>query len=150
MFVQHMLAVLKADGKMATIMPHGVLFRGGEEKEARKHFLERGWLEEKKIVPDPKVGEKDVSELQVEDTVRKSKFALIVGTETNLADYEASFESRLKVQEPVKAMKGDNFRIPSWPDTTYKVIDIQEDSAVISPLNTQSGQPEKQIVIKKS
>lgn len=31
MFVQHMLAVLKADGKMATVMPHGVLFRGGEE-----------------------------------------------------------------------------------------------------------------------
>ncbi|XRI77055.1 N-6 DNA methylase [Acidithiobacillus sulfuriphilus] len=26
-------------------MPHGVLFRGGEEKEARKHFIERGWLE---------------------------------------------------------------------------------------------------------
>lgn len=45
MFVQHMVAVLKADGKMATIMPHGVLFRGGEEKEARKHFIEHGWLE---------------------------------------------------------------------------------------------------------
>ena len=45
MFVQHMLAVLKADGKMATIMPHGVLFRGGEEKEARKHFIERGCLD---------------------------------------------------------------------------------------------------------
>ena len=45
MFVQHMLAVLKADGKMATIMPHGVLFRGGEEKEARKHFIKHGWLE---------------------------------------------------------------------------------------------------------
>lgn len=45
MFVQHMLAVLKANGKMATIMPHGVLFRGGEEKEARKHFIEKGWLE---------------------------------------------------------------------------------------------------------
>ncbi|MHB1955493.1 MAG: N-6 DNA methylase [Sulfobacillus sp.] len=45
MFVQHMLAVLKADGKMATIMPHGVLFRGGEERAARKHFMERGWLE---------------------------------------------------------------------------------------------------------
>ncbi|MDC8447024.1 MAG: N-6 DNA methylase [Nitrospira sp.] len=44
-FGQHMLAVLKADGKMATIMPHGVLFRGGEEREARKHFIERGWLE---------------------------------------------------------------------------------------------------------
>ncbi|MBS1854935.1 MAG: N-6 DNA methylase [Acidobacteria bacterium] len=45
MFVQHMVAVLKADGKMATIMPHGVLFRGGEEKAARRHFIERGWLE---------------------------------------------------------------------------------------------------------
>jgi type I restriction enzyme M protein len=45
MFVQHMAAVLKADGKMATIMPHGVLFRGGEEKEARKIFIQRGWLE---------------------------------------------------------------------------------------------------------
>jgi len=45
MFVQHMLSVLKADGKMAVVMPHGVLFRGGEEKEARKHFIQRGWLE---------------------------------------------------------------------------------------------------------
>jgi type I restriction enzyme M protein len=45
MFVQHMLAVLRGDGKMATVMPHGVLFRGGEEREARRHFIERGWLE---------------------------------------------------------------------------------------------------------
>jgi type I restriction enzyme M protein len=45
MFVQHMLAVLKADGKMATIMPHGVLFRGGEEREARRYFIEHGWLD---------------------------------------------------------------------------------------------------------
>jgi type I restriction enzyme M protein len=42
MFVQHMIAVLKANGKMATVMPHGVLFRGGEEKEARKHFGKHG------------------------------------------------------------------------------------------------------------
>ena len=45
MFVQHMLAVLKGDGKMATVIPHGVLFRGGEERETRRHFIERGWLE---------------------------------------------------------------------------------------------------------
>jgi type I restriction enzyme M protein len=45
MFVQHMLAVLVADGKLATVMPHGVLFRGGEEREARRHFIERGVLE---------------------------------------------------------------------------------------------------------
>ena len=45
MFVQHMLAVLKSDGRMATVMPHGVLFRGGEEREARKHFVDRGYLD---------------------------------------------------------------------------------------------------------
>ncbi|WP_072619876.1 type I restriction-modification system subunit M [Spirulina major] len=45
MFVQHMLAVLKHDGRMATVMPHGVLFRGGEEREARKYFIDHGYLE---------------------------------------------------------------------------------------------------------
>jgi type I restriction enzyme M protein len=45
MFVQHMLAVLLADGRLATVMPHGVLFRGGEEREARKHFIDHGYLE---------------------------------------------------------------------------------------------------------
>ena len=45
MFVQHMLAVLKADGRLATVMPHGVLFRGGEESEARKYLIDHGYLE---------------------------------------------------------------------------------------------------------
>lgn len=52
MFVQHMLAVLKGDGKMATVMPHGVLFRGGEERETRRHFIERGWLEAVIALPE--------------------------------------------------------------------------------------------------
>ena len=39
MFVQHMLASLKLDGHMATIMPHGVLFRGGKEKLIREIFI---------------------------------------------------------------------------------------------------------------
>ncbi len=103
---------------------------------------------ENKVVPDPRVGERDASELQVEDTVRKNTFTLILGVETNIADYEASFESRLQVRESIKARKGDNFRILSWPDTTYKVIDIQADSAVISPLNSK-GDPDKQIIIKQ-
>lgn len=45
MFVQHMLAVLKSGGRMATVMPHGVLFRGGEEREARQYFIDKGYLE---------------------------------------------------------------------------------------------------------
>ncbi|ABI69549.1 type I restriction-modification system subunit M [Syntrophomonas wolfei] len=39
MFVQHMLASLKPDGHMATIMPHGVLFRGGKEKLIREILI---------------------------------------------------------------------------------------------------------------
>lgn len=39
MFVQHMLASLKPRGHMATIMPHGVLFRGGKEKLIREVFI---------------------------------------------------------------------------------------------------------------
>lgn len=39
MFVQHMVASLKPKGNMATIMPHGVLFRGGKEKLIRELFI---------------------------------------------------------------------------------------------------------------
>ena len=45
MFVQHMVASLKKDGKCAVIMPHGVLFRGGDERDCRKKFIEDGILE---------------------------------------------------------------------------------------------------------
>lgn len=45
MFVQHMVASLKANGKMAVVMPHGVLFRSGEERTCRRHFIENGILE---------------------------------------------------------------------------------------------------------
>lgn len=45
MFAQHMLAVLKTDGMMATVMPHGVLFRGGEEKKIRESFIKHDQLE---------------------------------------------------------------------------------------------------------
>lgn len=45
MFAQHMLAVCKENGMVATVMPNGVLFRGGAEKEIRKKFLEQDLIE---------------------------------------------------------------------------------------------------------
>ena len=45
MFVQHMLASLKGDGHMATIMPHGVLFRGGKEKLIRELLIKDDVIE---------------------------------------------------------------------------------------------------------
>ncbi len=40
MFLQHMLAVLKSEGLVATVMPHGVLFRGGAEGTIRRAIIE--------------------------------------------------------------------------------------------------------------
>ncbi len=45
MFVQHIVATLSDQGKAAIVMPHGVLFRGGPEKEARKKIIAAGHLE---------------------------------------------------------------------------------------------------------
>jgi type I restriction enzyme M protein len=45
MFVQHMISTLKSTGRMAVIMPHGVLFRGGEERKMREWMIKRGFLE---------------------------------------------------------------------------------------------------------
>jgi type I restriction enzyme M protein len=45
MFAQHMLAVCRPGGMVATVMPHGVLFRGGAEKEIRTKFLQQDLIE---------------------------------------------------------------------------------------------------------
>ena len=45
MFVQHMLACLKGNGHMATILPHGVLFRGGKEKLIRELLIDDDVIE---------------------------------------------------------------------------------------------------------
>ncbi|MDE0643325.1 MAG: class I SAM-dependent DNA methyltransferase [bacterium] len=45
MFLQHMVAVLKKDGIVATVMPHGVLFRGGAEGKIRQAIIEDDLLD---------------------------------------------------------------------------------------------------------
>ena len=45
MFAQHMAAVLKDQGVCVTVMPHGVLFRGGEERTVRQKLIDRGLVD---------------------------------------------------------------------------------------------------------
>jgi type I restriction enzyme M protein len=45
LFALHMLASLRPGGIMATVMPHGVLFRGGGEYEIRKKLVEKDHIE---------------------------------------------------------------------------------------------------------
>jgi type I restriction enzyme M protein len=44
-FVSHMITVLNVKGKMATVIPHGVLFRGGSEQTIRTGFLKDDLVE---------------------------------------------------------------------------------------------------------
>lgn len=44
-FVQHMLYSLSENGRMATILPHGVLFRGASEGKIRKQIIELNLLD---------------------------------------------------------------------------------------------------------
>lgn len=44
-FVQHMLYSLAENGTMATILPHGVLFRGASEGKIRKQIIEMNLLD---------------------------------------------------------------------------------------------------------
>ncbi|MEG0774380.1 type I restriction-modification system subunit M [Clostridium sp.] len=44
-FVSHMVASLNSKGKMASVVPHGVLFRGGAEGKIREGFLKDDLIE---------------------------------------------------------------------------------------------------------
>ena len=45
MFAQHMIAVLRANGMVVTVMPHGVLFRGGKERDIRAGLIKDDMVE---------------------------------------------------------------------------------------------------------
>jgi len=104
---------------------------------------------EKKEVNDPRTNTpKDVSELTIHDNLHKSDLLLIKDVEQNLAEYEAQLEFRLKVIESIKVKKGETFRIPGHDETTYRLLDVQEDGAVISALKSD-GTEDKQVSIKR-
>ncbi|MBL1411087.1 type I restriction-modification system subunit M [Sphingobacterium faecale] len=43
-FLLHIIKSLKATGKAAVVLPHGVLFRGNAEGEIRKNILKKGYI----------------------------------------------------------------------------------------------------------
>ena len=102
---------------------------------------------EQKIVKDDTVGEKDVSELKCLDSATKKEFILIRGSETNLAEYEAEFEFRIGSPEIRKVKQGETFQIPGI-GITFKVLSIEENQAVIVPVDGEKPAGE-QVTIKK-
>lgn len=97
----------------------------------------------KKETPD----HKDVSELQVEDVATAQKFTLVYRVPYNLAEFQVKLEYRLKVVQELPAIKkGDTFRLPEVA-TTFKVLEIAEDSATVAEL--KDGVPGKPFVVNK-
>lgn len=89
---------------------------------------------EKKSVADARVGEKDVSELKLMDKSTNQEIKLVKGEELNLAEYEAEFEFLLGERPTRTVKKGDTFQIPGI-GTTYRLLEIEESSAVIQPVD---------------
>lgn len=56
MFVQHMISVLNNAGRMAVVMPHGVLYRGGEEKKFREWLVNNGDKNNKRCYLEAVIG----------------------------------------------------------------------------------------------
>jgi hypothetical protein len=107
---------------------------------------------EKKTVPDPRLGELDASELTIVELVTNNKIVLVMKKEVNLAVYEAKMEFRLRTPVvPLPPYKeGDQFRIPGFEATTYKILKINEDSVNIAPIGADGAvDAAKPILIKK-
>ncbi len=99
---------------------------------------------QKKEVPDPRTGTRDVSELKILDRASNKEFVLIRGEDTNLAEYEALFEYRLRQLREFSVKKGENFQLPGTGET-FKVLEVEETEATIAKVeaNGQLGTPIK-------
>jgi hypothetical protein len=96
---------------------------------------------EKKVVPDARTGERDVSELKVLDRATSKEFVLIRGEDMNLAEYEAKFEYVLLGNKEFTVKKGERFQLPGTGDT-YLVLDVLETEATIVKIDASGKQGE--------
>jgi len=98
---------------------------------------------EKKKVTHPKLGEIDAYSVKLRDNATKSEFTLEQGVDKNLAEYEAQFEFRWKQVDIIPNVKKDKtFQLPRV-GTTYQVLEILENKAVICPVGPD-GAPLKE------
>lgn len=94
-----------------------------------------------KKVQHPTLGEIDAFVVTVLDNATNGDFELIQDVEKNLAEYEAQFEFRWKrVQVIPNAKKGNVFQLPGI-GTSFFVREIEEDKAIISPIDPKTGKP---------
>lgn len=94
---------------------------------------------EKKKVNHPKLGEMDAYFVKMRDNATKAEFTLEQGVEKNLAEYEAQFEFRWKQVDVIPNVKKEKtFQLPRV-GTTFYVIDILDNKAIICPVGPDGG-----------
>ena len=97
---------------------------------------------EKKSKENPRTGvDIDISELTVEHVETGFKIVLVVGTEVDSPDQYARFAFRWDNTE-FSVKKGQKFTLKPEPGVEYKLIDIQENEALIMDVKTE-GDPIK-------
>jgi hypothetical protein len=95
-----------------------------------------------KKVPDPRLGEKDVSELVVLDRSSNAEVTLVYREEKNLATFKAKLQFRLKTVQEREVKEGDSFTFEGVP-TIFKVVKVDEGSAQLAERNADGsfGEP---------
>jgi hypothetical protein len=95
----------------------------------------------KKKINHPTLGEMDAIVIKITDNATKSEIELVQGEEKNLAEYEAQFEFRWKQVDIIPGVKKEKvFQLPRV-GLSYYVREIEENKAVISPVDATSGKP---------
>lgn len=107
-------------------------------------FIIRGF--EARQDPSAPPGQQDSSEVEIEDTVRGETFTLVRGRQVDRGDASAVFTYTLHSEQELRVREGQQFQLPNAPSVTYKLIDINDTRALISPLDA-AGNPAGEIEI---
>ena len=113
-----------ARGVFVDALPKDFGFDPGVARFTAKSFVP-------KKVPDPRLGEKDVSELTVFDHATNTDVVLVFKEEKNLATYKAKLQFRLKTVQERVVKKGDSFTFEGIP-TVFRLEDVTESGASLS------------------
>lgn len=113
-----------ARGVFINSLPQDFGFEPGVARFTAKAFVA-------KKVPDPRLGEKDVSELTVLDRATNAEVVLVYRQEMNLATYKAKLQFRLKTVQEREVKQGDSFTFEGVP-TIFKVVKVDENSATLA------------------
>jgi len=165
-FLQHMVAVLKQDGKAGVVLPHGTLFRSGTEGVIRKALLEADLVEgivglpsalfyntgipasiwiinkNKTLVQKGKVAIIDASSDFKEGKNQNELLAEHITKIVDAYDTNAEVDKYMRIVDLAEIAENDyNLNISRYIDTSEPepIIDVQAVQTVLADLNKQEA-----------